>query len=134
MSSLSDFFAEGGAPMYLVACTAVPAFGLALAALGAMASSTRALPLGLGASALLFGLVTVGLGVVGYLWGVQQVEEALAYVALPPDETARLRAQGLAEADNNLWLGGIASILPLAAGALAVLRGVTMKTEGAPPR
>ncbi len=121
------FLQEGGWTMYLALCSGVLGHLLGLLALGSLASSRRAFPLGMGAATLLFALSTALIGVLGYVLGMQMVSEALAYVE--PSQAEELRRVGMDEADNNLWLGAIASVFPFLAGTAAVARGATMKDQ-----
>ncbi len=123
------FFQEGGAAMYLVLCVGALGHGLALAALGSMLAKRRAMPLGFGAATLLFALTTACAGVGGYVMGMRNVEDAVAFA--DPEMQARLRAQGQEEADNNLYFGGCAFLFPFFAGLVAIGRGATMK-DGPP--
>jgi hypothetical protein len=119
------FFQEGGFAMYFALCGGVLAHLLALASIGALFAQRRAFPLGMGAATLLFALSTALVGVLGYVWGMQQVNEAVAYV--DPSQAEMIRQVGQDEADNNLWLGGLLCILPSLVGVLAISRGAMMK-------
>ncbi|MBX7194123.1 MAG: hypothetical protein K1X94_18865 [Sandaracinaceae bacterium] len=125
----ATFFQEGGAAMYLVLCIGALSHVLALAALGSMLAKRRAMPLGFGAATLLFALSTACTGVGGYLMGMRNVEDAVAFA--DPELQARLRAQGQEECDNNLYFGGCAFLFPFFAGLVAVGRGAMMK-DGPP--
>lgn len=119
------FFQEGGFAMYLALCAGVLAHLFALVSIGALFASRRAFPLGMGAATLLFALSTALVGVLGYVWGMQQVNEAVMYV--DPTQAEMLRQVGQDEADNNLWLGGLLCILPSLVGVVALARGAMMK-------
>ncbi|MBN8616974.1 MAG: hypothetical protein J0L92_40710 [Deltaproteobacteria bacterium] len=119
------FFMEGGWAMYLVLCTGALGHVLAIASLASLFSKRRAMPLGMGAATLLFAVTTLCVGVGGYFMGMRMVEEAVAFA--DPDSQAMLRAQGQDEADNNLYFGGCAFLVPLLCGLVAVGRGATMK-------
>jgi hypothetical protein len=123
------FIQEGGAAMYLALCFVLVSHPLALGALGSLFATRRAFPLGMGAATLLFALGTLLVGVLGYVWGMQQVNEALAYVE--PEHAEELRRIGTAEADNNLWLGALGALFPFLAGTLAIVRGATLKEKPA---
>ena len=122
-------FQEGGFAMYFIACIGALGHLMAIAALASMVAKRRAMPLGMGAATLLFAVTTMCLGVGGYLWGMRQVDEAIAFA--DPEQREALYAQGQAEASNNLTFGGCAFLFPLLAGVVAITRGAMMK-DGPP--
>jgi len=126
--SLVRFFEEGGWPMYFVLAMGASAHLLALAALGSMVAKRRAIPLVFGAGTLLLAVSTLCVGAGGFVFGMRQVEEAVAFA----DSADRdlMRARGREEADNNLYFGGCAFLLPFFAGVSAIGRGATMKDRG----
>lgn len=127
MSDVGRYFVEGGFTMYPALCFGVFGVALALASLGSLFASSRKFPIGIGIAAMLVALMALGTGVVGTMLGRRATEDAIANV--DPEFGERIRAQGYEEADNNLVLGGLASVTPLLAGMLAIVRGVTMKAS-----
>ena len=122
---LVQFFQEGGWAMYLVLAMGSSAHLLAVAALGSMFSKRRAVPLGFGAATLLLAVSTLCLGAGGFVVAMRQVEAAVAFA--DPATQEIMRALGRDEADNNLYFGGCAFLLPFLAGVLALGRGATRK-------
>src|SRR5690606_8580004 len=68
---------EAGWFGYLGICMGVVGLPLGLASLGSLFAKRRGLPLGLGAVTVLFALLTLALGVVGYFVAMHEVETAL---------------------------------------------------------
>lgn len=125
MNALTRYFQEGGWSMYPIACLGVVGAFIGFAALASMFASSRKLPIGLGLSALILGLMALGMSVFGTMQGRRATEEAVASVE--PGYADEIRMQGYEESDNNLVLGALACALPLLAGLLAVGRGAMMK-------
>jgi hypothetical protein len=125
MSDLLRHFQEGGFAMYPIACFGVLGVALALASLGSLFAPSRKFPIGVGLAAMIIGLMALGMGVAGTMLGRRATEDAI--VMADPELGEMIRAQGYAEANNNLIFGGLVSAVPLLAGLLAIARGVTMK-------
>ena len=125
MNDVARYLQEGGWSMYPIACLGLVGALMGLAALASMWTLSRKLPIGFGLSALILGLMAVGMGLFGTMLGRRTTEEAIA--AVEPEYAAVIRVQGYEESDNNLVLGALACALPLLAGLLAVGRGLTMK-------
>ena len=125
MNDVVRYLQEGGWSMYPIACFGVIGVFMGLAALASMFASSRKMAIGLGISALLLGLMALGMGLVGTMQGRRTTEEAI--VNVDPEFAEVIRVQGYEESDNNLVLGALACALPLLAGLLAVGRGLTMK-------
>jgi len=123
-------FQEGGASMYGVLCCGGFSHVIALIGIGFMFGKKRGALIGLGATSLLLGVVTLGVGAVGYFYGMRQVDAAVAFA--DPQMAARLVAQGRSEALNNIWFGMCSCGLPALAGAMVLLKGVMTKREGDP--
>lgn len=122
--SFGYFMAEGGASMWAALCCGSFGNTLALVALGVLVARKRAAAIGVGAATLLAGVGTLGVGVLGYWLGVRAVDQAL--LAADAAFVAEMRERGLSEAANNLWLGGLASAVPLLVGALAIAVGALL--------
>ncbi len=125
MNNLLYYVQEGGWSMYPIACFLLLGGMLGLGALASLFASTRKLPIGIGLAALMVGLMALGMGLLGTMQGRAATEDAI--VNADPEFAERLRVVGYEEADNNLVFGGIACVIPLLTGMLAVARGVTMK-------
>ena len=122
--SFGYFMAEGGATMWGALCCGSFANTLALAALGVLLTRKRGAVIGLGAATLLAGVGTLCVGLLGYWLGMRAVEQALAFA--DSQSVAELRRMGQSEAANNLWLGGLASAVPLLVGTLAIVVGALL--------
>ena len=116
--------------MVPIACFGVVGALVALAAIASLFAPSRRLPIGVGLSAMIIGLMALGMGLFGTMQGRRVTEEAVANV--DPELSELIRTQGYEESDNNLVLGGLASVLPLLVGMLAIGRGVTMKEATKP--
>ena len=119
-----EFFQEGGATMWMVLLLGSFATALGIAALGVAFARKRGAAIALGALALGAGLLTAAAGVGAYLWAMHRVWAAVDYVA--PEHKARLLAQGISEAMNNIVLGIVLSGLPLLGGFVALVRGILL--------
>ena len=120
--------------MYGILCMALFAHVLGLAALGVSLFSKKGkggTPIAIGSGALLFGVVALILGIVGYLWGMSRVDDALAYA--DPSQAALMRQVGRAEAMNNIYFGCCATVFPVIAGLAAILVGLRKRRQGAAP-
>ena len=126
-----QIFAEGGFPMWIILACVLVSHPLAIAAvIVAFVNEQRAVVLALSGAVLLFAQTTACVGVAGYLWGLSQVEAALAGAAgLEPAMLEALREQGQQEASWNWICGGIGTVLPLILALVGLARGVTMKTS-----
>jgi len=116
--------------MVPIACFGVVGALVALAAMASIFASSRKIPIGFGLSAMIIGLMALGMGLFGTMQGRRVTEQAV--ISAPPEYAEMLRTQGYEESDNNLVLGGLASVLPLLVGMLAIGRGVTMKEATKP--
>lgn len=126
-------FQEGGFAMYGVLCCGGFAHVMAIVALGFMFGKKRGAIIGTGAAALALGLVSMGVGVFGYLYGMSVAEDAVAFA--DPEMRDALLAQGRSEAINNVWFGACTCGIPALAGAIALVKGMLTKVEGpAEPR
>lgn len=121
-------FQEGGASMWGVLCCGGFAHVMAIVALGFMLSKKRGAIIGTGAASLALGVFSMGVGFVGYFYGMSRAEEAVAFA--DPEMRAMLLAQGRSEAINNIWFGACTCGIPALAGALALVKGLLTKTEG----
>jgi hypothetical protein len=75
-------FQEGGWTMWIVLLCTLATTPLAIAAaITAFASKRKGMVLGLAGAALLFSLSTACVGVSGYLYWMQQVDEAIAFAS-----------------------------------------------------
>lgn len=123
-----DVLSEGGAPVWGLVLCALVSHPIALAALGlALAKRSRGLALGMGAATVGLGMMALLLGVGGYLYGMHQVDAAVAYA--DPDSRELLRAVGQREAMISVWCGLGATALPLFLGLAAVARGLTIRAD-----
>lgn len=119
--------------MWLVLLCTLTTTSIALAAvLTAFTSGRRSFVIGMSAATLVFAISTACVGVAGYAWGMRQVEDALAAVALEdPRVVEQLRSEGQREASWN-WICGLGgAALPIVLGSAALLRGVTMREGSA---
>jgi hypothetical protein len=121
---LIELFKEGGATMWLVLLVGTTATALAIAAVVVAFARKRGAAIALGAIALCAGLLTSAAGVGSYLWAMHRAFAAVDAVA--PEYKARLLAQGISEAANNIVLGMILSGLPVLAGFVALVRGLLL--------
>ena len=124
----ANAFQEGGASMWGVLCCGGFAHVMAIVALGFMLSKKRGAIIGTGAASLALGVVSMGVGLAGYLYGMSRVEEAIAFA--DPAMRDMLLAQGRSEAMNNLWFGACTCGIPALAGALVLVKGMLTKVEG----
>lgn len=121
---------EAGWFGYAGICLGLLGVPLGLACLGSLLAKRRGLPLGLGAVAVLFAMLTFGLGVVGYFVSMYQVETALLGLDIAdPAHYAQLHAAGVAEAISSPVIGGLGAVFPFVAGLVACVRGALMKGE-----
>lgn len=128
---MMELFARGGWPTYALLCFAFVSHPLALAALVlGFTQRRRGGAIGLGAASLLLGVLALLLGVGGYLWGMHQVNEALAYAG-GSAELETLRAYGQQEAMISVWCALASCALPFLCGGLALARGLTLPKGGA---
>lgn len=125
---VSEVLSEGGAPVWGLLLCVLVSHPVALAAIGvALAKRSRGLSLGLGAVTVGLGVAALALGVLGYLYGMHQVDAAVAYA--DPESRALLREVGQHEALISVWCGLGAMALPLLLGVAAVARGLTLPAK-----
>lgn len=112
--------------MYGILVLALFAHPVALGAVvTAFTSQKRGIVVSLGATALLLGVLTIAVGVGGYLHGMSMVDEALLGVT-SSFEAAMIREIGANEAAQNIRFGVIACAIPILAGFVATVRGATL--------
>ncbi len=131
MTFLFDYIREGGFAMYVMLLIALVTHPLAIGAVVTTFGSRRGLTLALGVTTLVLAGLLVGSGVLGYVLGMRNVDEAVRFA--DPEFAAALRAQGAEEADNNLYFAVILGAFPLLAGSIALLRGLRMKPPPTTP-
>jgi hypothetical protein len=121
----------GGWPVYLTLCFSVLAFPLAIVALAiGVRGRSRGAAFGLGGSAIVLGLVIMGLGVFGYFHGMALVDDALANASVASREA--LRARGQEESLQSVWIAIGGAIFPILCGAVAIVRGLSAKPDERP--
>lgn len=131
MDDVLQAFQEGGWPMYVVLLCTMATHPLAVGiAITAFVSKRKGMVIGLAAASLVFGLSTACAGAGGYLWSMQQVNEAVAYA--DPAFVETLRAQGQREASWNWICGAIGAALPALLSLIALVRGITMRGDERP--
>jgi len=120
------FFQDGGATMWLMLLCSIISNPFALAALvTAFVTDNRAVRIGIGVTALVFGVMTLLFGAGSYFYWMNEVNLALEHAS--PDIQEVLREAGRAEATNNILLGVFGSVLPILLGGFAIARGVLGK-------
>ncbi|MCB9594087.1 MAG: hypothetical protein H6719_15240 [Sandaracinaceae bacterium] len=125
MATLAHHFQEGGSAMYGILCCALFGNPVAFAALiVALVGKRRPAVIGTGAASLVFGVLTMGLGVAGYLYGMSVVDSVIPLVDV--ESRDMIYERGREESMNNIYFGVIAALFPLAIGGLAILRGVML--------
>jgi hypothetical protein len=120
--------------MYAILCMALFAHGIGFAALLVALMGKKGkggAPIALGSGALLFGVVCMVLGLVGYLWGMSNTEAAVASVE--PAMREMILAQGRSESMNNVYFGCCTTVFPAIAGLVAIMRGLRLRKAGAVP-
>ena len=125
MNDLTHHFQEGGWSMYPIACFGFVGLFLGLAALASLFAPSRKFPIGIGTASMLIGLLALGMGILGTIQGRRATDEVIGAVGAEYAED--VRRQGYEESNNNLVFGGLACVLPLLAGMLAIGRGAMMK-------
>ncbi len=126
-----DWINEGGTPVLGLLCCALVSHPLAIAAVAvALVSRVKRWALVAGGISLAVGLGAIGLGVAGYLYGISQVEAALAEV--PPEVRAELLDVGRSEAMISIWVGLVSAAFPLLAGVGALARGMMLPVPRPP--
>jgi|GEM_PF-4937005 hypothetical protein len=117
LSSVVQWVQEGGWSVYLNLL--LGPVGIIAGTFAVLVSRHRAAALAAGGGALLLGLLAGAIGLVGWLLGRASVDEAL--VNADPGSVEAMRAVGYEEAAHALVCGGIAGVLPIAAGVLAIV-------------
>jgi hypothetical protein len=126
-------FQEGGWTMWIVLLCTLATTPLAVAAaITAFASKRKGMVLGLAGAALLFSLSTACVGVSGYLYWMQQVDEAIAF-ASDGEVAAQLREVGEREASWNWMCGLLGAALPIVLSSAALLRGAMIRGDASAP-
>jgi hypothetical protein len=126
-----QFFQEGGFTMWIVLLLGSASTSLAVAAVILALGKRRTAILMVGVASLVGGLLTAAAGVGAYFWAISRVMAAVAVV--DPSLKARILAQGISEAANNILLGTLLAPLPFLVGVVALVRGFALPSEpGAP--
>lgn len=108
---------------FCVLALGVGLLGLVVASVAKSRGGAIALP---AATVLLVALAGAS-GLAGYLWGLQEVEAALA--AADPSARSMLEAVGRDEAAQNLYLAALGGALPFFLGVAGLALGATRKLE-----
>ena len=113
-------FRECGWPAFLVLILAGVGVLLALVTLG-LAVARQRWALALGGLASCVAIAAMAAGALGSALGERQVERALALAGLDAEQSAHIRAQGYAEAEQCTKLGLASGAVPLALSLTGLL-------------
>ena len=126
MNDAMMMFREGGWSMYAITATGFFAWVFAAATLVALLFKRTPLMLGIpGLLAVVFGGVTVLIGLGGYFMGMSAMESALAYA--DPEHIELMRAEGARMAKYPLYYGLIAGGIPLLDGLFGIVLGISAR-------
>jgi hypothetical protein len=128
-------FQVAGPPALGTLCFGVFAYLLSISAVGSgLFSRNRVLVLVLAGAALLASIMSMGIGVVGYLYQIRQLDEIVQIQAAMGEDDTTMSAileQGRAEAMMNIWIALVMAGLPLLLSVVALVRGALIKKSPA---
>ena len=124
-----DYLARGGIAAYGLLCFIFLTHPVALAALGTAIAKRRTAAIVLGGGSVLLGMLTILIGVGGYLYGMSQVDRALMNAS--PESVEVMREVGQQEAMISVWCALASCLLPTLFGGVALLRALMLpKPQG----
>jgi hypothetical protein len=122
MSTICMEFRNGGWPNFVILLLGTCGLGLAFAALGLTGARSQAARWA-GVAAVLVAALTGGMGVLGVWFGHSMTNRALMGAGIRPTQVERIRREGYIESKSCAKFGVGLALLPLLAGAIAVLGG-----------
>ncbi len=135
MSNVWLAFRDCGSTSYvMVMLTAIAMMDAVAAAVVVFGSNARQLGIMLSAITVCLGVGIFGVGEYGQFSGRASLEHVLEQGDIDPDQTERIRAEGIKEAAQCVSIGLGGSALPLLFGLVLLVTAVTKKEEPGPRR